>query len=145
MAPTRFRTRTTRLPIRSSRSAIHPTPRGPTATSTVAQFDALKAAWYYKYLYKRPSPSKVDSSVKALVPITDLPAYPSEDAVMSGVTAELLKLLFPAAVQEITLKAAEQRQAALLSGKATASDSPQAWRWDRRWPRCSSRAPARTA
>jgi membrane-associated phospholipid phosphatase len=89
---------------------------------TVAQFDALKAAWYYKYLYNRPSPSKVDSSVKALVPSTDLPAYPSEDAVMSGVTAELLKLLFPAAVQEITLKAAEQRQAAILSGKATASD-----------------------
>jgi hypothetical protein len=51
-----------------------------------------------------------------------LPAYPSEDAVMSGVTAELLKLLFPAAVKEDTLKAGEQRQAALLSGKATASD-----------------------
>jgi len=34
----------------------------------------------------------------------------------------MLKLLFPAAVREITLKAAEQRQAALLSGKATATD-----------------------
>ena len=82
----------------------------------------MKAAWYYKYLYNRPSPAKVDSSIKALTPVTDLPAYPSEDAVMSGVTAEMLKLLFPAAVEEITLKAAEQRQAALLSGKATASD-----------------------
>jgi hypothetical protein len=41
---------------------------------------------------------------------------------MSGVTAELLKLLFPAAVEEITLKAAEQRQAALLGGKAASSD-----------------------
>ena len=88
----------------------------------VAQFDALKAAWHYKYLYNRPAPWQVDSGVKALMPTTDLPAYPSEDAVMSGVTAELLKLLFPAAVEEITLKAAEQRQAALLSGKATASD-----------------------
>ena len=56
------------------------------------------------------------------MPDRDLPAYPSEDAVMSGVNAEMLKLLFPAAVEEITLKAAEQRQAALLSGKATASD-----------------------
>ena len=64
----------------------------------------------------------MDSGVKALMPTTDLPAYPSEDAVLSGVTAEMLKLLFPAAVEEITLKAAEQRQAALLSGKATASD-----------------------
>ena len=89
---------------------------------TVAQYDALKAAWYYKFLYNRPAPSKVDSAVKRLGPASDLPAYPSEDAVLSGVTAELLKLLFPAAVEEITLKAAEQRQAALLSGEASASD-----------------------
>lgn len=88
----------------------------------VAQFEALKVAWYYKYLYKRPSPSKVDSSIHALMPTSDLPAYPSEDAVLSGVTAELLKLLFPTSVEEITLKAGEQRQAALLSGKAAASD-----------------------
>jgi hypothetical protein len=87
-----------------------------------AQYDALKAAWYFKHLYNRPAPWRVDSSIKPLTPMTDLPAYPSEDAVMSGVNAELLKLLFPASVQEITLKAAEQRQAALLSGKATASD-----------------------
>src|SRR5262249_30681889 len=87
-----------------------------------AQYDALKAAWYYKFLYNRPAPSKVDSGVKALMPASDLPAYPSEEAVMSGVNAEIMKLLFPAAVEEITMKAAEQRQAAPLSGKATASD-----------------------
>jgi hypothetical protein len=34
----------------------------------------------------------------------------------------MLKSLFPAAVEEVTLKAAEQRNAALWSGKATASD-----------------------
>jgi hypothetical protein len=33
-----------------------------------------------------------------------------------------MKLLFPASVEEITLKAGEHRQAALLSGRATASD-----------------------
>ena len=59
---------------------------------------------------------------KALVPKTDLPAYPSYDAVLSGVSAEMLKLLFPGAVEEITVKAAEQRNAAFWSGKATASD-----------------------
>jgi hypothetical protein len=89
---------------------------------TVAQYEALKAAWHYKYLYNRPAPAKVDSTIKALMPIADLPAYPSEDAVLSGVTVELLKLLFPTSVEEITLRAGEQRQAALLSGKATASD-----------------------
>lgn len=89
---------------------------------SVAQYDALKAAWYYKYLYNRPAPYTVDAGIEALVPETDLPAYPSEDAVMSGVMAEMLKLMFPAAVEEITKKAAEQRNAALWSGKAAASD-----------------------
>lgn len=89
---------------------------------SVAQFEALKVAWYYKYTYNRPSPSRVDSGIQALMPTSDLPAYPSEDAVLSGVTAELLKLLFPTSVAEITEKAAAQREAALLSGRATASD-----------------------
>jgi hypothetical protein len=88
----------------------------------VAQYEALKAAWYYKYLHNRPSPAKTDPGIQALMPVTDLPSYPSEEAVMSGVTAELLKLLFPTSVEEITRRAGEQRQAALLSGKATASD-----------------------
>jgi len=42
---------------------------------TVAQFEALKIAWYYKYLYNRPAPSAVDPNVKALVPSNGLPAY----------------------------------------------------------------------
>lgn len=89
---------------------------------SVAQADAMKATWYYKYLYNRPAPYTVDTGVKALVPTTTLPAYPSEDAVLSGVTAEILKLLFPAALEEITRKAADQRNAALWSGKASSSD-----------------------
>ena len=89
---------------------------------SVAQFEALKSAWHYKYLYNRAMPSLVDSGVQALRPTSDLPAYPSEDAVISGASATMLQLLFPAAVEEITLRAAEQREAALLSGRATASD-----------------------
>lgn len=89
---------------------------------SAAQSDALKAAWYWKYQYNRAAPAKVDNAVRAIVPVSDLPSYPSEDAVLSGVTVEMLKVLFPASVEEITLKAAEQRNAALWSGKATASD-----------------------
>jgi hypothetical protein len=89
---------------------------------SVAQYEALKAAWHYKYLYNRPSPYQVDNAIKALMPETNLPAYPSEDAVMSGAAADMLKALFPAAVEEITLKAAEQRNAALWSGRASTSD-----------------------
>lgn len=89
---------------------------------SVAQYEALKAAWHYKHLHNRPSPSRVDSGVQALWPASDLPAYPSEDAVLSGVTTAMLQLLFPTAVELVTRKAAEQRQAALLAGRATASD-----------------------
>ena len=89
---------------------------------SVAQYDALKAAWFYKYQYHRPAPSQVDSAVNALVPAGDLPAYPSEDAVLSGVSETLLRALFPAAVEEIAAKAAEQRNAALWSGRAAPSD-----------------------
>lgn len=99
-------------------------PYGSRAYAYVAtsMYDALKAAWHYKYLYNRATPYANDSGIEALVPKTSLPAYPSEDAVMSGVSAEVLKFMFPAAVEDITLWAAEQRNAALWSGKATSSD-----------------------
>ena len=88
----------------------------------IAQFEALKAAWYYKFLYNRQSPFKADSNIKSLMPATGLPSYPSEDAVEAGVNAALLTLLFPTSVDEINAKAAEQQQAALLSGRASPSD-----------------------
>jgi hypothetical protein len=89
---------------------------------SAAQYDALKSAWYWKFQYNRLSPAKNDNAIAMLIPVSALPSYPSEDAVISGVTVEMLKTLFPAAVEEVTLKAAEQRNAALWSGKATASD-----------------------
>jgi hypothetical protein len=89
---------------------------------SVAQYQALQAAWHYKYLYNRASPSVNNPDITSYVPASELPAYPSEDAVMSAVTAELLKVLFPAAVEEITRTAAEQRTAAILSGKASITD-----------------------
>ena len=89
---------------------------------SVAQYEALKAAWYWKYRFNRLAPSRNDPTVSTVVPANTLPSYPSEDAVLSGVTAEMLKLLFPTSVELITRKAAEQREAAILSGRATASD-----------------------
>lgn len=89
---------------------------------TVAQYDALKVAWYYKYLYNRPAPSAVDRGIKAMIATNDVPAYPSEDAVVAGVSVEILKLLFPTMVDEINAKATEQMQTAMLAGKAAASD-----------------------
>jgi len=89
---------------------------------SAAQYDALVACWFYKNKYNRPAPYKVDSSVKALVTKTDLPSYPSEAAVMAGVTAEMMKLLFPDEIASIQQKAQEQELATIESGAATRSD-----------------------
>ena len=56
------------------------------------------------------------------MPSTGIPSYPSEDAVEAGVNQAMLTLLFPTAVDLINQKAAEQQQAALLSGRAAPSD-----------------------
>lgn len=91
---------------------------------SAAQYDALVAAWYYKKLYNRPAPYKADSMVlsKLMVQQSDLPSYPSEDAVVAGVTAEMMKLLFPTEIAFIEQKAAEAEQARLLSGANVRSD-----------------------
>ena len=56
------------------------------------------------------------------MPDSGVPSYPSEDAVESAVNDVLLKLLFPTNAAEIDQHAADQQQAALISGRASASD-----------------------
>lgn len=89
---------------------------------SVAQYDALVAAYHYKRLYNRSAPYKVDAAIVPLVPVNDLPSYPSEDAVVSSVTVELLKLLFPADVAYIQQKADEQKLYRILAGANTRTD-----------------------
>ena len=89
---------------------------------SAAQYDALVACWHYKTLYNRAAPYKVDSSVNALAAKTSLPSYPSEAAVLAGVTAEMMKLLFPDEIANIQQKLQEQELAAIQSGAAARSD-----------------------
>lgn len=89
---------------------------------TVAQYDALKAAWYYKFLYNRAQPYQVNNKIQLLMPATGLPSYPSEDAVEAGVNATLLAKLFPTGIDLITNTVNQQQEAVLLSGKASSSD-----------------------
>jgi len=89
---------------------------------SAAQYDALVACWYYKKLYNRPTPYKVDSTIKALATRTTLPSYPSEGAVLAGVTAEMMKLLFPDEIAAIQQKLEEQELSLIMSGAATRSD-----------------------
>ena len=87
-----------------------------------AQYDALIATFYYKKLYNRQAPYKIDGGVKALVPQNDLGSYPSEDAAVVGATVELLKLLFPADIDYIQQKADEHKLYRIMAGANVRSD-----------------------
>jgi hypothetical protein len=89
---------------------------------SAAQYDALVACWHYKSLYQRPAPYLVDSSVKSYVTRTQLPSYPSEAAVLAGVTAEMMKLLFPDEIANIQQLAQQQENSAIMAGAAVRSD-----------------------
>ena len=89
---------------------------------SAAQYDALVAAWYYKKLYNRAAPYKVDVTVNALVPQSDLPSYPSEDAVVAGVAVEMMKLLFPGDQDFIQQKAEEHKRSRIIAGANVRSD-----------------------
>lgn len=89
---------------------------------SAAQYDALVAAWHYKKLYNRAAPYKVDATVKVLIPQSDLPSYPSEDAVVAGAAAELMKLLFPGDQDYVQQKAEEHKRARIIAGANVRSD-----------------------
>lgn len=89
---------------------------------SIAQYDALVAAWHYKTLYNRAAPYKVDQTLNVFIPKSDLPSYPSEDAVIAGVTVEMLKLLFPADQEYVQLKAEEHKRARIIAGANVRSD-----------------------
>jgi membrane-associated phospholipid phosphatase len=89
---------------------------------SAAQYDALVAAYYYKKLYNRPAPYKVDATLNTLVPQSDLPSYPSEDAVVAGAAVEMLKLLFPGDQDYVQQKAEEHKRARIIAGANVRSD-----------------------
>lgn len=89
---------------------------------SVAQYDALVATWKFKYQYKRMAPSKVDATVRAALPVSALPTYPSEDAVVAAASAVILKAMFPGEVAFIDGKAAEHRASRLWAGMNVESE-----------------------
>jgi len=88
----------------------------------VAQYDALVATWNYKYKFNRLAPGKVDASLKPLVPVSDLPSYPSEDAVVAVASAEVLKLMFPGEVEKLDAQCVEHVNSRLWAGANVRSD-----------------------
>ncbi len=89
---------------------------------SAAQYDALVAAWHYKRQFGRAAPYTLDSSIQVLVKKSSLPSYPSEDAVIAGVAAEMLKLLFPGEQEFIQKKAEEHKRSRIIAGANVRSD-----------------------
>jgi hypothetical protein len=86
---------------------------------SAAQYDALVTAYHFKKMYNRAAPYTTDPSVRALIPKSGLPSYPSEDAVVAGATVEMMKLLFPTEVTYIQQKQAEEMQYRMMAGANT--------------------------
>ena len=89
---------------------------------SVAQYDALVSAWNYKYKYKRAAPSKTDATIKAALPVSELPTYPSEDATVAAASAVVLKAMFPGEVPFIEAKVKEHLAARQWAGMNVESD-----------------------
>ena len=89
---------------------------------SVAQYDALVSAWKYKYQYNRPAPSVLDASIKPLLPISTLPAYPSEDAVVAQASYVILLAMFPGEGPFLAEKLAEAKNVPLWAKVNVTSD-----------------------
>lgn len=89
---------------------------------SVAQYDALVSAWNYKYKYNRQAPSKVDASIQTLLPASNLPSYPSEDAVVAAASYTILVAMFPGEVPYLDAKLAEAKNARIWAGMNVPSD-----------------------
>jgi membrane-associated phospholipid phosphatase len=89
---------------------------------SVAQYDALVAAWNYKYKFKRSAPSKTDATIRVALPVSSIPSYPSEDAVVAAASYTVLKAMFPGEVPFLDAKLAEHKDSRLWAGMNVASD-----------------------
>ncbi len=89
---------------------------------SVAQYDALVSAWNYKYKYNRTAPSKTDATITTLLPVSELPTYPSEDAVVAGASYTVLVAMFPGEVPYLDAKLAECKNARTWAGMNVTSD-----------------------
>jgi membrane-associated phospholipid phosphatase len=92
------------------------------ALLSVAQYDALVATYKYKTQFKRAAPYKIDATITSSVPKSDLPSYPSEDAVIAAASRELLIFLFPGEKPLLEAKATEHKNSRLWAGANVQSD-----------------------
>ena len=93
-----------------------------TSNLNVAIYDAIVAAWHWKYTYDRPCPGERDASLQSLVAAPSTPSYPSEHAVAAGAAATVLSYLFPDEAALFEEKARDAARSRLVAGAAYQSD-----------------------
>lgn len=92
------------------------------AYMSVAQYDGLISAWYYKFKYNRSAPYLVDSEISHAYVENPIPSYPSGGAVIASASAAILKAMFPLEEEYLDLIEKEHLEALLLSGEYVRSD-----------------------
>lgn len=89
---------------------------------SVAQFDALIAAWKYKFEFNRPAPFIVDTEITSAYSNNNIPAYPSDGAVVASVSHKILSAMFPLEKDYLIEKFEEHLNCLKLSGTNVESD-----------------------
>jgi len=92
------------------------------ALLSVAQYDALIAAWNNKYFHHRLAPTKMDSNVNPFVTASLDPVYPSEHAAIAAASAAVLGYLYPRETAYFDNKAKEHTESRLWAGVNFRSD-----------------------
>jgi hypothetical protein len=92
------------------------------AYTSVAIYDALVAATHFKMKYNRLAPYHYDATIEPLVPRTDLPSFPCEDAVVAAAARTILLKMFPSDAVFIQEKYLEAVNFKKWAGAATQSD-----------------------
>jgi len=89
----------------------------------IAMHDAAVATWDAKFAYKRRAPSRVSSDVRTIVPVGDLPSYPSEHAAIAAAAYEVLASAFlPGDTARLRAIMREAGDARIAAGAAYPSD-----------------------
>jgi len=89
---------------------------------SVAQYDALITTWKAKYTFNRAAAYSIDSQIKPLLPTNNLPAYPSEEAVIAQTSYQILLSMFPGEADFLKAKWNEAKNVGIWAGKNVSSD-----------------------
>jgi membrane-associated phospholipid phosphatase len=100
----------------------HPMASRAYALLSVAQYDALVAAWNKKYSFKRPRPEKAVPTLHPLLAAPPDPAYPSAHAAVASASATVLAYLYPDEAASLEAKASEDEMSRLSAGVSYRSD-----------------------